>query len=321
MRQVPSNNLLSKAAALRLYKAKKTKLLFIGWGRLAKHLVHYLYLCENHQASKHLARSTLHKSPKKSARFFSAGFYKKSLQRVEFDVWHHKGDPKSLEKTFLACDYALLCTTDQGLLDLTTKYSFLNSKKSIHFSGSIALREPLNFHPLMSFTDRPLSISEYQTIPFICFNRYNKIKAKKNFKIVFPLFSNPIYFVHPEKKSLYHALCVLSGNFTSLLWQITAFEFTNALGLPETVLRPYMERVFLNMNRDLKNSLTGPLVRGDYAVLKKNYQALPVHLKPLYFAFVHAFNPQIKERELEVTTKEEGKKKPRDFTNKMRNPK
>jgi predicted short-subunit dehydrogenase-like oxidoreductase (DUF2520 family) len=75
-------------------------------------------------------------------------------------------------------------------------------------------------------------------------------------------------------KSLYHSLCVLSGNFTTMLWQKAFSDFDEKLELDDNLLIPYMEQTFENLRTDRTNALTGPLARKDKATVERNLQAL-----------------------------------------------
>ena len=77
-----------------------------------------------------------------------------------------------------------------------------------------------------------------------------------------------------------------SGIFTELLWEKVFQEFEAELGLPKTVLLPYMDRVFANL-RSANGVVTGPLVRKDQETIQRNLMALDGKpLQDLYKAFL-----------------------------------
>jgi predicted short-subunit dehydrogenase-like oxidoreductase (DUF2520 family) len=90
-----------------------------------------------------------------------------------------------------------------------------------------------------------------------------------------------------KKKSLYHSLCVLSGNFTTMLWQKVFQDFQDKLKLEPELLLPYMEQTFENLNLNWVDALTGPLARKDDATIEKNIHALEGDLyQNVYRSFV-----------------------------------
>lgn len=105
-----------------------------------------------------------------------------------------------------------------------------------------------------------------------------------------PGLPNRSYRIPSADKPLYHALCVLGGNFTTLLWSKVFAEMEGRLGIPPAAVRPYLEAITANLLAPLGAPLTGPLARGDQATIDRNLAALagdPYH--EVYEAFVHAF--------------------------------
>ena len=84
----------------------------------------------------------------------------------------------------------------------------------------------------------------------------------------------------------YHALCVLSGNFSVILWQKAKKDFEEKLNLPWQVLLPYLKQTFKNIETDIDKSLTGPLERGDTETILNNIKSLDEkEWKEVYRAF------------------------------------
>jgi len=178
--------------------------------------------------------------------------------------------------------FVLLAIKDDALKDFITKHKDLLSNKTlIHFSGSVVLPKAQSFHPLMTFTHKLYEEKFYSRIPFI------GEEGKVSFRDIFPFWDNPYYEISSDQKSLYHSYCVISGNFTSLLWQKMFSEFKTQLSLPEEAIQPYQEKIFQNATEDLNNSLTGPFVRNDFKTInthKKILEAQPELLK-IYQSF------------------------------------
>ncbi|MBX3041835.1 MAG: DUF2520 domain-containing protein, partial [Bdellovibrionaceae bacterium] len=87
---------------------------------------------------------------------------------------------------------------------------------------------------------------------------------------------------------LYHALCVLGGNFPVLLWNKMETDL-KAMGLPEESTRLYIQRVSENYLKMGPRALTGPLVRKDESTIQKNLAALSLDpWEKVYRAFREA---------------------------------
>ncbi len=90
-----------------------------------------------------------------------------------------------------------------------------------------------------------------------------------------------------EKKALYHALCVMAGNFPQILWHSLSGRFSDRLGIPPDILEPYLRQSLDNFLADPGRALTGPLARGDRNTVRRNLSALSGDaLQDLYRAFV-----------------------------------
>jgi predicted short-subunit dehydrogenase-like oxidoreductase (DUF2520 family) len=103
---------------------------------------------------------------------------------------------------------------------------------------------------------------------------------------------NPSFFIAPEQRSRYHALCVLAGNFTTLLWRKLFFEFDREFGIAREQALLYLESI----TRGLAGKgapLSGPLSRGDEATIQRNLEALKGDpFEEVYRAFVSAYEQQ-----------------------------
>lgn len=224
---------------------KRISYLIIGSGRSAKHFHHYL-----------------------------------SLLGHSVKIWSRKSNtPGDLEKLTSDCDHCLLLISDSQIADFVQTHTFLKTKKTVHFSGSISVKEIANAHPLMTFSDILYSKEEYQKIPFALF------KNNQSLEEILPGLPNPTFFIPEDKKALYHALCVTSGNLTTLLWQLTIKEFADQLHVGSQILWPYLERVSQNIMNHPESALTGPFVRRDLTTLNSNIKALNHFCKLCRYGF------------------------------------
>lgn len=239
---------------------KNISYLIIGDGKLATHLSYY---------------------------FQSQNIIIKNWNRREFDR-------EDLKKKFTQCPISLLCISDYSITNFLQENAFLLEKPAVHFSGSLQFDNVINFHPLMSFTSKMYALDFYKKIPFI------GVDENIQFKDIFPSLENPIFYIKKEQKAFYHSLCVLSNNFTSILWKKVYSEFQKTLHLPTEALRPYLMKTFENIAQDPKASMTGPLVRGDFEVIQKNIDSLRNdNFLKVYKSFVEIMNPSFKEKDLQ----------------------
>ena len=81
----------------------------------------------------------------------------------------------------------------------------------------------------------------------------------------------------------------MAGNFSTLLWSKAFTDFEQRLGLPASVLHPYLESITANLEGS-DAPLTGPLARGDVATVERHLDALDGDpYAGVYRAFVDAF--------------------------------
>ena len=110
------------------------------------------------------------------------------------------------------------------------------------------------------------------------------------FKDLLPELRNQHVTIPKKLKPFYHAFCVISGNFSSLLWQKAFQEFEKKLNFPKEILHPYLEQIFLNLKNEPENALTGPLVRSDKKTVLANLDALSQDpYQEIYQAFVKVY--------------------------------
>ena len=219
------------------------------------------------------------------ARHFSHYF---NLQKIPFNTWARKTHTESELKSIVSSSEKILLLLKDGAIEsFVHAHSFLKEKKLIHFSGSLVLEEIQGMHPLMSFSENLYSVDEYQRIPFVV------EKGNSSFIEIFPGLLNPSYEIEKEKKALYHAYCVLAGNFSTLLWKSAFDSFENKLGLPRELAFPYLEQITKNLKQDSSKALTGPLMRKEHEVVQKHLELFKESSEGvIYQAFVKAYFPE-----------------------------
>ncbi len=212
--------------------------------------------------------------------------------------WHYKQTPLaasaegSLQSLFNNSDRCLLLIKDSAIEEFLNSHPYLRTHKTVHCSGSLEVQGILNAHPLISFGPHLFKSDFYPQIPWAQF-----IDSTTTLQDILPGVPNPSFFIPAAQKPFYHGLCVVSGNFTILLWQMVLELFKNELHQSTQILGPYLESIYNNMrsdwSADLKNSLTGPLARRDENTLLKNYQSLnKTYLKSIFEAHVQTSWPE-----------------------------
>lgn len=198
-----------------------------------------------------------------------------SLLEIPFRQWSRASaammcvDPTAmLRETMQDCTHILLLIKDTEIEPFIRTNPFLQSKKLVHCSGSLVTHLAVGYHPLFSFSHTLYDQATYESIPMIC------DAGGPSFKDAFPLLPNPWITIEPSLKPYYHALCVLSGNFTTLVWQKTFKEFESRLGIPHNCASLYLRSIVHNLIQSPADALTGPIARKDMSTIRSNLAAL-----------------------------------------------
>jgi 2-dehydropantoate 2-reductase len=204
-----------------------------------------------------------------------------SLLDLPFQVWTLQSN-ENLEQLAAAHDRICLAISDTSLAEFYTRHAFLKNKTTIHFSGSQNILGMYTAHPLMTFGPELYAREVYLNMPFIT------VKGEPTLRELFPEFLNPSAQIAPEKKALYHAYCVMSGNFTTLLWQNIMTDIKHDIGLDPKLLEPYLQQITANILQNKTQALTGPIARGDTSTLIRNLNALTGKAyQNIYYAFLN----------------------------------
>ncbi len=160
----------------------------------------------------------------------------------------------------------LLCIKDDQLQEFYSSFG-REDRQFVHFSGTFSHPKIQGFHPLMTFGQELYDLETYESIHFV------GTTEEIHFRETFPFLRNSFSTISEEHKSLYHSLCVLSGNGTTLLWDLIDQEFQK-LGLPKEALDPYLKQVSKNIQQGHPGRWSGPWYRQDQSTIEKNQQAL-----------------------------------------------
>ncbi len=213
------------------------------------------------------------------------------LLGIEYSTWARAESRRlPVEATLEAADPILLLISDDAIAEFASGTTFTD-KTLIHFSGCVTAEGVTGMHPLSTFGDELYDLPTYRVIPFVCEN------GGARFEDVFPELPNPHFHIDRTDKPLYHALAVMAGNFTGLLWQKLFLEFEQRLGLSREVALPYLLQVMRTLESDGAGEVTGPLARGDARTVAANLEALAGDpFARVYEAFVQAVAPELMER-------------------------
>lgn len=215
-----------------------------------------------------------------------------SLEGIAFDVWARSSSDSAssqistLESKIQSSSHILLLISDSAIDTFYSEHSSLQRKTCIHFSGAHVSRSVAGAHPLMTFSHSLYDLQTYRQIPFVI--ERDRLPTPEPL----PKLLNPVFEIDSEQKGLYHALCVLSGNFTTLLWEKVFREFDQALGLPKEALLPYLKQTTENLSTSGpgQSVLTGPFVRNDEQTIKRHLDALGTDpFADVYRSFIRAF--------------------------------
>jgi predicted short-subunit dehydrogenase-like oxidoreductase (DUF2520 family) len=189
------------------------------------------------------------------------------LEAQSLVAWHRDA-PSSAQAALADADVILVAISDDSLRSFLAAHAELEDRPLVHFSGSLAIDGAHGLHPLMTFGPELYDLDTYRSIPFI------EERGGVGFRDIFPALRNPSWAIDPEQKPLYHALCVLAGNFTTLLWSKAIADFEGKLELPREALVPFLARTCSNTAYAGRDALTGPLARGDAKTAARDLRAL-----------------------------------------------
>jgi 2-dehydropantoate 2-reductase len=199
---------------------------------------------------------------------------------ITFRLWHRQQD-QTLASQLPGTTHILLAISDRAIQDFLHENDF-GDRTVVHFSGSIVTPKAWGAHPLMTFTDQLYGLAEYRSIPFILDAEAPDLEA------LLPGLTNPQFRIATSDKARYHALCVLAGNFSVMLWN-RLFQGLSEIGIPYQVALPYLRQV-TEVIAQSPGQLSGPLVRDDKTTLNSNLDSLAGDpYQSVYQSFVQAF--------------------------------
>jgi 2-dehydropantoate 2-reductase len=207
-----------------------------------------------------------------------------SLLSLSYSHWHRQDSPDILQQQIKSATHILLLISDGAIEDFILKNLQNTNACLIHCSGSLSTVLAFGAHPLMTFSKDLYADEQYHSIPFVIDD------DAPDFKELFPGLPNRQSRLPKNLKAKYHAFCVLSGNFSCMLWQKLFNGLDEELNLPSDFAIPYFLQQTQNILNNPKTALTGPLVRNDIRTIEKNLAALDGDpFQDIYKSFVTCY--------------------------------
>ncbi len=189
------------------------------------------------------------------------------LKNISYLRWSRLDSIEDLNRFVPLAKKILLAISDDAI-ESFIQQNHLPPQKTIHFSGALSTSFAVQLHPLMTFSLELYEKETYEAISFV------SPESTPHLKELLPELENPHYFIPQGSEAFYHALCVLSGNGTTLLWQAVLNEFQKKFSIPSSALWPYLEQIVINLQSNPATALTGPWARNDLKTIQRNERAL-----------------------------------------------
>lgn len=205
------------------------------------------------------------------------------LLNIPHQTWDRAQDPHALKTKVAAHSHILLAISDSAIAGFYRQHLAGLDKVVVHFSGAHDFPDIIGAHPLMTFGPELYGLDFYKKIHFTM--------TGASLSEALPGLSNSFSILPAEQKALYHAYCVLGGNFTTLLIGKMLSGFVE-MKIPSEAARHYIEKVVENTFSQPESALTGPLVRKDSVTVNANLQALGDDpIADIYKAFLKIYWP------------------------------
>ena len=207
-----------------------------------------------------------------------------TLLGLPVSAWSRSGEGPAPPEALASCKTVLVLIPDGEIVPFIDAWPALQEKRLVHCSGRLVTATLEGAHPLMTFGPELYELSAYRAIPFVL------DAGGTPFSTLLPGLPNPSFTIPAADRPYYHALCVIAGNFSTMLWVKLFDELEGRFGIPASAAHPYLRQMAANLMADGDNALTGPLVRGDTETIAANLRALegdPYHA--VYAAFKKAY--------------------------------
>ncbi|MCH5220765.1 MAG: DUF2520 domain-containing protein [Muribaculaceae bacterium] len=185
-------------------------------------------------------------------------------------------------------DFIIISIADNGICDVVDSIGHLTYEPIVvHTSGTVPkeILSPISsrigvLYPLQTFSAG--SAVDVSSVPF--FTEATNAADWEVVDSVAALLSPRVWHADAEHRRALHIAGVFTSNFTNILLEKVEQVLTGA-GYSLDIVQPLMQAtVDKAFAIGPHNAQTGPARRGDFDVLKAQYEALPDDLKPAYAA-------------------------------------
>lgn len=207
------------------------------------------------------------------------------LLQIPHTTWDRSQVVTALHDKAVHASHILLAISDSALESFYQEHlAGLEDKVLVHFSGALYFKGMIAAHPLMTFGPDLYDLESYTKIHFA-------LTGCESLDEALPGLPNSFSTVFAFEKARYHALCVLGGNFTTLLLAKMLEGFAD-MNIPASAAKPYIEKVIANTLANPGDAFTGPLARKDAVTIEKNLEALKNDpYQGIYKAFLESLWP------------------------------
>lgn len=199
--------------------------------------------------------------------------------------WSRRGGAGDPDEAFADCETVLLLLRDDAIEPFARTWPSLRHKRLVHCSGCLHTPAAESVHPLMTFGPELYDLDAYRRIAFVL------EAGGRPLDELLPGLPNRSFAIPAEDKPLYHALAVMAGNFSTILWVRLFTELESRWGIPASAATPYLDQITANLRTAYSQALTGPIVRRDVATIDANLAALEGdRFQEIYQAFVRTYD-------------------------------
>jgi len=166
-----------------------------------------------------------------------------------------------------SCETVLLLIRDDAIVPFVEQWPDLKHKRLVHCSGGLVTPFAVCAHPLMAFGEQLYDLDTYASVVFA-------VDAGTTLPELLPGVPNQFFTVSAADRPYYHALCVLAGNVSTMLWAKLFEELEQRFGASPESAYPFLKQITANLLNDPGRALTGPFSRRDGETIRKNLEAL-----------------------------------------------
>lgn len=196
----------------------------------------------------------------------------------------------TLKSLVESSEYIFITTQDTNIKEVAIEISKLSvsikSKTILHCSGALSSEildscadkgaNVYTIHPLQAFSGGLEDIAQLDKT-FLTIEGPDFVYNKINQDILAPL-GNPYLRINKSDKPLYHAAAVMLSNYMVTLVE-EGLSYLKKIGFDEdtaiSMMMPLMTGTLANISmKGSKDSLTGPIKRGDYSVVAKHISVI-----------------------------------------------